>query len=208
MGDNCGTAGGTGGYNSVNQGILVTHCRNPPRVDGKTLLKEEARNFLRAYDAYCRRTEDDRTAGVQCKLYKVSKLLSYSQKDAISLFYFGGRGLTEEMLAERVRKIAVLDDSDAELDLGQLERDITRKLKLSPGVRVCDQAFCGTAESPRVSSRLQIVCSACAERAVGERTGCHRGKGDFSRSDATRFSRRRASSCVCSSRTQVVTRIG
>ena len=45
------------------------------------------------------------------------------------------------MLAEGVRKIAGVADSDAELDLGQLERDIIRKLKLSPDVRVCDQAF-------------------------------------------------------------------
>ena len=34
------------------------------------LLKEEAHNFLRAYDTDCRHTEDDRAAGVQCKLYK------------------------------------------------------------------------------------------------------------------------------------------
>ena len=40
-----------------------------------------------------------------------------------------------------MRKIAGVADLDAELDLGQLERDITRKLKLSPDVRVCDQAF-------------------------------------------------------------------
>ena len=47
------------------------------------LLKEEAYNFLRAYDTYCRRTEDDCAAGVQCKLYKMSELLSQSQKDVI-----------------------------------------------------------------------------------------------------------------------------
>ena len=82
-----------------------------------------------------------RAAAVQCKLYKMSELLSCSQKDAISLLYFGGRGLTEEMLAERVRKIAGVADSDAGLDLGQLERDITRKLKISPDVGVCKQAF-------------------------------------------------------------------
>ena len=102
MGDKWGTSGGTGGYSSFNQVILVTHCRNPPRVDDKMLLKEEVHHFLRAYDTYCRRTKNDRAAGVQCKLYKMSELLSYSHKDAISLFYFGGRGLTEEMLAERV----------------------------------------------------------------------------------------------------------
>ena len=104
MVDHWGPAGGAGGDSSVNQVILVTHSRNPPRVDGEMLLKEEAYNFLRAYDTYCRRTEDDRAAGVQCKLFKMSELLSYSQKDATSLFYFGGRGLTEEMLAEGVRK--------------------------------------------------------------------------------------------------------
>ena len=82
------------------------------------LLKKEAHNFLRAYDTYCHRTKDDRATGVQCKLYKMSELLSYSQKDAISLFYSGGRGLTDEMLAEGVRKIAGVADSDAELDLG------------------------------------------------------------------------------------------
>ena len=60
MGDNWGTAGGTGGDISINQVILVTHSRNPPRVDGKMLLKEEAYNFLRAYDTDYRRTEDDR----------------------------------------------------------------------------------------------------------------------------------------------------
>ena len=105
------------------------------------LLKEEADSFLRAYDTYCRRTEDDWAPGVQCKLYKMSELLSYSQKDAMSLFCFDGRGLTEEMLAEGVRKIAGVADSDAELDLGQLVCDTTRKLKLSPDVQVCDQAF-------------------------------------------------------------------
>ena len=141
MGNNWGTAGGAGGDRSVNQVILVTHSRNPPRVDGKMLLKEEAHNFLRAYDTYCRRTEDDRAAGVQCKLYNMSELLSNRQKDPISLFYFGRRGLTEEMLAEGVRKVVGVADSDAELYLGHLERDITRKLTLSPHVRMCDQAF-------------------------------------------------------------------
>ena len=68
MGNNWGTAGGAGGDSSVNQVSLVAHSQNPPRVDGKMLLKEEAHNFLRAYDTYCRRTEDDRTAGVQCTL--------------------------------------------------------------------------------------------------------------------------------------------
>ena len=67
--------------------------------------------------------------------------MSYSQKDAISHVYFGGRGLTEEMLAEGVRKVTGVADSDAELDLGQLERDIIRKLNLSPDARVCNQAF-------------------------------------------------------------------
>ena len=140
MGNNWGTAGSAEGDSSVNQVILVTHSRNPPRVDGKMLLREEAYNFLRAYDTYCRRTKDDRAAGVQCKLYRMSELLSYSQKDTLSLFYFGGRRLAEEMLAEGVRKIAGVADSDAELDLGQLKRDITRKLKLSPDVRVCEEA--------------------------------------------------------------------
>ena len=42
MGGNWSTAGSTGGDSSVNQVILVTHSRNPPRVDGKMLLKEEA----------------------------------------------------------------------------------------------------------------------------------------------------------------------
>ena len=45
------------------------------------------------------------------------------------------------MLAEGVRKIAGVADSDAELDLGQLEHEITRKFKLSPDSRVCEQAF-------------------------------------------------------------------
>ena len=45
------------------------------------------------------------------------------------------------MLAKGVRKIAEVADSDAELDLEKLERDITRKLKLSPDLRLCEQAF-------------------------------------------------------------------
>ena len=45
------------------------------------------------------------------------------------------------MLAEGVRKIAGVADSDAALDLEQLERYITRKLRLSPHLRVCEQAF-------------------------------------------------------------------
>ena len=57
MEDNWGTARGAGGDISINQVILVTHNQNPPRVDGKMLLKEEAYNFLRVYDTYCRRTE-------------------------------------------------------------------------------------------------------------------------------------------------------
>ena len=67
--------------------------------------------------------------------------MSYSQKDVISLLYFSGRGLTEEMLAEGVRIIAGVADSDAELDLGQLEYEITRKCKRSLDLRVCEQAF-------------------------------------------------------------------
>ena len=118
MGDNWGTAEGAGGDSSVDQVFLVTYSRNSPRVDGKMLLKSEAHNVLRAYDTYCRRSEDRRAAGVQCKLYRMSELLSYSQKDAISLFYFGGRGLTEEMLAGGVKKIAGVADLDDELDLG------------------------------------------------------------------------------------------
>ena len=62
----------------------------------------------------------------------MSDRLAYNQKDAIPLFYFGGRGLTEEMLTEGLRKIAEVADLDDELHLGQLEHDITRKLKLSP----------------------------------------------------------------------------
>ena len=42
MGDNWGTVGRAGRDSSVNQVILVTHSRNPSRVDGKILLKEEA----------------------------------------------------------------------------------------------------------------------------------------------------------------------
>ena len=140
MGDKWGTARGAG-RDSVYQVILVTHSRNLPRVDGKMMLKEEAHNFLGAYDSYCRCTEDNRAAGVQYRLYRMSELLSYSRKDAILLFYFGGHGLTEEMLAEGERKIAGVVDADAELDLGQLGRDITRKLKLSPHVRMSDQVF-------------------------------------------------------------------
>ena len=45
------------------------------------------------------------------------------------------------MLAEGVRKIDGVADSDAALDLEQLERDITRKLRLSPHLRVCEQPF-------------------------------------------------------------------
>ena len=141
MGENWGTAEGTGGYSSVNRVFLATHCRNPPKVDDKMLLKEEAHNFLRAYDPYCRRTEDDRAAGVQCKLYKMSELLSYSQKNAIYPFYFGGHRLTEKMLAEDARKIPGVADSETELDLGQLEHKITRKFRLSPNLRVYEQAF-------------------------------------------------------------------
>ena len=81
------------------------------------LLREETHNVLRAYDTCCRRIEADWAAGAQCKLSKMSELLSYSQKDAISLIFFGGRGLTEEMLAEGVRKIAWVADSNADLDL-------------------------------------------------------------------------------------------
>ena len=151
MGGNWGTAGGAGGESSVNQGILVTHCRNPPRVDGKMLLKEEEDNFLRAYDTYCRCTEDDRAAGVQCKLYKRSELLSYCQKDAISLsFYFRGSGLSEEMLAEGVRKVAGVADSVADLDLVQLKRDNTRKLNTFTRFEHVRTSVCGTAESPSV----------------------------------------------------------
>ena len=40
-----------------------------------------------------------------------------------------------------MRKIAGVADSDAELDLEQLEHEITRKNKLSPDLRVCGQAF-------------------------------------------------------------------
>ena len=119
MGDNWGTVGGAGGDSGVNQVILVTQNRNLPRVDGKILLKEEADNVLRAYDPYCRRTEDDWDAGVQSKLYKMSELPSYSQKDAISLFYFGGRGLTEETLAEGARKIGRVADSTLILTLSR-----------------------------------------------------------------------------------------
>ena len=71
----------------------------------------------------------------------MGKLLSYSQKDAISLVYFGSRGLTEEMFVEGVRQFAGVADSDAELDLGQLKRDIIRMLNVLPYARVCDQAF-------------------------------------------------------------------
>ena len=105
------------------------------------LLKEEAYNFLRAYDTYYHRTEDNWAAGVQCTLYKINELLSDNQKDAIPYFYCGGRGLTEEMLAEGMRKVPGVADSDAKLDLGQLEHKITRKFKLSPDFRLRKQAF-------------------------------------------------------------------
>ena len=196
MGDNWGTAGGGGGYSSVNLVILVTHCRNPPRVDDKMLLKEEAHNFLRAYDTYCCRTEDGRAAGVQCKLYKMSVLLSYSQKNAISLFYFDSRGLIEEMLAECVREIAGVAESNAEVDLGQLEHEITRKFKLSLDLRVCKQAFAVQLKVQEFLHDRKILRGVCAKRSVGERIGCHRGEGDFIGSDATRFLLRRASSCA------------
>ena len=45
------------------------------------------------------------------------------------------------MLAGGVRKIAGVADSDAELGLGQLEHETTRQFKLSPDLRVCEQAF-------------------------------------------------------------------
>ena len=45
------------------------------------------------------------------------------------------------MLTEGVRKIAGVDDLDADLDLEQPERDIIRKLKLSPDLRAWEQAF-------------------------------------------------------------------
>ena len=69
------------------------------------LIKEVAHNVLRAHDTYCRRTQEDRAAVIQCKLYQMRKLLSYSQRDAISRFHFGGRRLIEQMLAD-VRKNA------------------------------------------------------------------------------------------------------
>ena len=49
----------------------------------------------------------------------MSKLLSYSQQDAISLFYFGSGGLAKGMLTEGVIKPAGVADSDPELDLVQ-----------------------------------------------------------------------------------------
>ena len=99
------------------------------RVEGKLLLKDDAHNVLRAYDTHHRRSEDDRAVDVMGKLYRMSEVLSCGQKDAISLFYFGGRELTEKMLADGARKIAGVADVDVELDLGQLECDITPKLK-------------------------------------------------------------------------------
>ena len=96
---------------------------------------------MRAYDAYCRRTEDDRATGVPFKLYRICELLPYSQDDAMSLFDFGGREFTDEILAEGARKIARVADADAVLDLRLLEPYITRKLKLSPDGRLCDQSF-------------------------------------------------------------------
>ena len=56
-------------------------------------------------------------------------------------FFFGGRGLPNGMLAEVGRKIAGVTDAGVEVDLGRPERDITRKLKLLPDARACDQSF-------------------------------------------------------------------
>ena len=46
----------------------------------------------------------------------------------MSLFDFGGRELTDNILAEGARKIARVADADAVLDLRLLEPYITRKL--------------------------------------------------------------------------------
>ena len=81
--------------------------------------------------------QDERASVVQSRGRNITILLSR-------------RRLSEEMLAEGVRKIAGVADPDFELDFGQLEHDITRKLIFSPDVNVCDQV-CGKAESPRVS---------------------------------------------------------
>ena len=88
MGDDSGTAGVVGGRSSVNQVNLLTHSQNLPRDNGKMLLKEGARNFLRTY---CHRTEDDGAVGVQCKQYRKRELLLCSQRDAISLLLWRPR---------------------------------------------------------------------------------------------------------------------
>ena len=89
MGDRGGTARSAKGDSSVNQVNLVTHSRNLPMVDGKMLpMKKKVHNFLRAYDTYCRRTEEDPAVDVQYKLSRMSELLSCSQKDVRSLSYF------------------------------------------------------------------------------------------------------------------------
>ena len=88
MEDDGGTAGGVGGACSVNQVNMVTHSQNPPRVDGKMLLKEGERNFL---CTYCCRTEDDRAVGVHCTQHRMREMLSYSQKNAISLLLWRPR---------------------------------------------------------------------------------------------------------------------
>ena len=69
------------------------------------------------------------------------ELLSYSQKNAIPFFHLGGRWMTEDMLAKGVRKIAEVTDTNAELDLEQVECNITRKRNVSSDLRVCEQAF-------------------------------------------------------------------
>ena len=111
MGDDGGTAGGVEGGSSVSQVNMVTHSQNPPRVDGKMLLKGGERNFL---CTYCRRTEDDRAVGVHCTQHRSRELLLWSHKNAISLLIWRPRVDYIEKLAEGARKIAGV----AEAELG------------------------------------------------------------------------------------------
>ena len=83
----------------------------------------------------------------------------------------GGRGLTEEMLVEGVRNIARVADSDADLELKQLERDLTHRYKLSSNLRVCEQVFA-------VPLNVQEILCDCQTFAVFVPNGrCAKGPG-------------------------------
>ena len=75
------------------------------------------------------------------------------------------------MLVEGVRNIARVADSDADLELKQLERDITHRYKLSSNLRVCEQAFA-------VPLNVQEILRDCQTFAVFVPNGrCAKGPG-------------------------------